>query len=555
MQPGDDATFRGWGRCFGGVTPRRHHFPRTAAEVRDVINSEIAQRVLGGGGGDKFSPRLALRVVGRGYSPGDLCFTDGAMLHTTRLERVLVVDAARRLVTCDGACSINDVADALGTHGLSLPTAMSVTEVTLAGACAVGAHGTGLGAASFSDSVVAIEGVTGAGDFLRASELTGENAHLLPALRCHMGMLLVVTQITVRVEPRRVFVSRSQRSTLGEVLATLDDKARRFDHYKFVWVPYTDHCLETMTRSVAVTAPGTVSTAAAAASADAAAGARNSSTGSGPIAEVSLALRSEGKTSTSLRPLRAAVSAAEGVRTALRDEQQQQEQQQRLVALPQPQPVQCSSKYKKFDPLRLVFELGFYWALDSRARLGVVHRAFHALLLRPEPPSLVDTMSANYLNVLMQHATAEWAIPRADAAAAVAEWARIVDAEQLIVNPPLEVRFSRGDDAERVWVSPSSGRDTAWLGVVVFRPFDVEPASLAAVLLRFQALMLRFGGRPHWAKPCRLAAPDVERMYARWADFERVRRQLDPHGLFVNDWFARLAAPSVAQHAGLRSML
>jgi L-gulonolactone oxidase len=34
------------------------------------------------------------------------------------------------------------------------------------------------------------------------------------------------------------------------------------------------------------------------------------------------------------------------------------------------------------------------------------------------------------------------------------------------VHFPLEVRFSRGDG---VWLSPSNGGETCWIGVVVFK--------------------------------------------------------------------------------------
>ncbi|GGA75254.1 oxidoreductase [Pseudoclavibacter endophyticus] len=53
---------------------------------------------------------------------------------------------------------------------------------------------------------------------------------------------------------------------------------------------------------------------------------------------------------------------------------------------------------------------------------------------------------------------------------------------------------------------------------------DVEP------------IFLRHGGRPHWGKKHTRAAEELGRMYPHWDRFLQLRRELDPDGVFLNDY-------------------
>jgi FAD/FMN-containing dehydrogenase len=43
-------------------------------------------------------------------------------------------------------------------------------------------------------------------------------------------------------------------------------------------------------------------------------------------------------------------------------------------------------------------------------------------------------------------------------------------------------------------------------------------------------------GRPHWGKMHTRTAEDFAQLYPRWYDFQRVRAQLDPTGVFLNSY-------------------
>lgn len=89
--------------------------------------------------------------------------------------------------------------------------------------------------------------------------------------------------------------------------------------------------------------------------------------------------------------------------------------------------------------------------------------------------------------------------------------------------------------ADNVFLSNSYGRDTVAITIhqnasLPFHEYfnDIEPI--------FQA----YGGRPHWGKKHSLKARDLKHLYPQWERFHEIRRQMDPHGIFLNDYLRRV---------------
>lgn len=120
----------------------------------------------------------------------------------------------------------------------------------------------------------------------------------------------------------------------------------------------------------------------------------------------------------------------------------------------------------------------------------------------------------------------EYALPRERAAEAVRAVREIL--ARHAVSFPLELRFSAGDDA---LLSPAHERDSAFVAVHVFAGMEWE-----APFREVEALMGRWGGRPHWGKRSFLGASELAARYPRWDDFQAARAQLDPGGRFASAW-------------------
>ena len=124
----------------------------------------------------------------------------------------------------------------------------------------------------------------------------------------------------------------------------------------------------------------------------------------------------------------------------------------------------------------------------------------------------------------------EYAIPRENTAEAVREVLDLVERRRLPVQFPLEVRFGRAEDA---WLAMAHGRDTGYVAVHVYRGTQFE-----SYFRGVEAIMDRFGGRPHWGKRHYLKAAQLRERYPRFDDFLAVRERLDPERLFENEYTA-----------------
>ncbi|MGH8115022.1 MAG: D-arabinono-1,4-lactone oxidase, partial [Rhodanobacteraceae bacterium] len=103
---------------------------------------------------------------------------------------------------------------------------------------------------------------------------------------------------------------------------------------------------------------------------------------------------------------------------------------------------------------------------------------------------------------------------------------KLIRALNFRVHMPLEVRFVKSDD---LWLSPSYHRESAFIAVrqSVGMPYEDYFATIAGIFDRNE-------GRPHWGKMHQMTALDFAQLYPRFSDFQRLRAQLDPRGVFLN---------------------
>ncbi|XP_006455867.1 hypothetical protein AGABI2DRAFT_195196 [Agaricus bisporus var. bisporus H97] len=136
--------------------------------------------------------------------------------------------------------------------------------------------------------------------------------------------------------------------------------------------------------------------------------------------------------------------------------------------------------------------------------------------------------------------TTEWAIPASEATACLQElrsWLQQEFSDRKGLRPhfPLEIRFSAADN---IWLSPSSGHMTCWIGIVQYKPYGLN-VPYRDLFGKFEAILARHQGRPHWAKAHMLRPDDLRRLYPRFDDFRRVLNRVDPDGTFRNEYIQR----------------
>jgi FAD/FMN-containing dehydrogenase len=133
----------------------------------------------------------------------------------------------------------------------------------------------------------------------------------------------------------------------------------------------------------------------------------------------------------------------------------------------------------------------------------------------------------------------EYAIPRADAAAVLAELRRVHEANDWRAAFPVEVRVAAADD---IPLSTASGRDSAYIAAHV--PAGTDPGPWFAAL---ESIAGEAGGRPHWGKLHGLDASVLRTRYPRFGEFVAVRDRLDPAGVLSNGYLDRVLGPPVGR--------
>ncbi len=129
----------------------------------------------------------------------------------------------------------------------------------------------------------------------------------------------------------------------------------------------------------------------------------------------------------------------------------------------------------------------------------------------------------------------EYGVPREVGAEALREVLDMIERRGFAVGFPIEVRFVAPDDA---FLSPSNERATCYIAVHMFRGMEWYPYFRAV-----EAIMDRFGGRPHWGKRHFQSAATLAPRYPEWDRFQAVRARLDPDGVFANEYTDRVLGP------------
>ena len=104
-----------------------------------------------------------------------------------------------------------------------------------------------------------------------------------------------------------------------------------------------------------------------------------------------------------------------------------------------------------------------------------------------------------------------------------------------LVHPvmfPVEVRVAARDD---VWLSTAYGRDSAYVAIHQYVGLPYRE-----YFQLFESIVAAVGGRPHWGKMHTRDAAYLGRAYPRFADFLRVRNEVDPERRFANQYLTQV---------------
>ena len=124
--------------------------------------------------------------------------------------------------------------DPLWEAGLALANQGDIDTQAIAGAIATGTHGSGNRLPSFSASLRACRLVDGRGEVVEIDETQPE---LLRAAQVSVGMLGVMTSLTIEVVPAYRCAERIEHWPFEDVLARWDELFAGHRHFSFFWLP------------------------------------------------------------------------------------------------------------------------------------------------------------------------------------------------------------------------------------------------------------------------------------------------------------------------------
>jgi len=165
---------------------------------------------------------------------------------------------------------------------------------------------------------------------------------------------------------------------------------------------------------------------------------------------------------------------------------------------------------------------------------------FSSWLVRDKTVSVDDSLKVFNIDCKYRQYTIEWAVPYSLAQSCLRDlrdWfdSEFADPHGLRPHCCLEIRFSAADD---IWLSPSYGQKTCWIGIVQYKPYGFN-VPYRVLFERFERIMTCYRGRPHWAKTHGLRPDALCRLYPRFESFRELLSTIDPEGVFRNEYVSR----------------
>lgn len=176
-----------------------------------------------------------VKILGSRMSTGTLLRieqADDTLIDAGQLTGLLAATADT--ATFAAATPLHEVYRILGAMGRMLPCSPGVIDLqTLAGAIATGTHGQGLGQGALADEVLRIRLIRADGEMMEIKQ--GDCA--FGAAQLALGALGVMTEMTLRTRPIRLYTCQKSASSAQTLSADIYDWNEQFPFSKAWWFP------------------------------------------------------------------------------------------------------------------------------------------------------------------------------------------------------------------------------------------------------------------------------------------------------------------------------
>ncbi|MDH3746667.1 MAG: FAD-binding oxidoreductase [Gammaproteobacteria bacterium] len=163
----------------------------------------------------------------------------GTVVRMTELDRILHIDPENLTVTAQAGIRLYALAEALAEQRLQLIGNHDMMGRTLGGAIAAPSLGAGIGneSGSLASHVISVKMVSGAG---QPMTVDNKQPKLLGAMRASYGLLGVIVEATLKVQPIATFSATHRRLRIDEFSSIVDTLTNNEVGIRFCMMPYRD---------------------------------------------------------------------------------------------------------------------------------------------------------------------------------------------------------------------------------------------------------------------------------------------------------------------------
>ncbi len=163
----------------------------------------------------------------------------GTVVRMSGLDRILNIDPLNYTVTAQAGVRLYALAEALAEKGMELAGSYEMTGRTLGGAIAAPCLGPSIGSkkSSLASQVLSVKLVTGAGKPLTVAR---DQKNLLCAIRSSYGLLGVIVEATLKVQPIQTFSATHRRLDVSGFCDIVDTLSNSDVGFRFCLMPHRD---------------------------------------------------------------------------------------------------------------------------------------------------------------------------------------------------------------------------------------------------------------------------------------------------------------------------
>ena len=165
------------------------NFEFSAANIHRPTNVDEVQHLV--------RKSQKVKALGTRHSFNQGANTEGELISTQHLDRVVAIDHDRMTVTIQGGISYGQLSKHLAVEDVALHNLASLPHISVAGACATATHGSGVKNGNLATAVVELEIVRADGELVRL----GHNDPDFAGAVVNIGALGIVTGLTLRIQP------------------------------------------------------------------------------------------------------------------------------------------------------------------------------------------------------------------------------------------------------------------------------------------------------------------------------------------------------------------